>query len=224
MWQARPSSVATRNGVIAGVILGLLSLPLMTFSAIGRAVARLDAPSVFFLLVAVIVFLVIGYLATRRTGRLRSGVWSGFLAGLITAFIAVCLGIVILTLLAPYTLTAPRAGVVRRGGRAAVTLLARTVVVRLLLDALTLMIAGALAGLLGGALGRIGRPHAESGSGARPAPSPPAPEPRGYTPASAQPYADAYPTPQMGATPQPYYPIATPYDDSAPTTFHQSQD
>ncbi|HEX8732561.1 MAG TPA: hypothetical protein VF725_10945 [Ktedonobacterales bacterium] len=233
MWQARPSSVATRNGVIAGVMLGILSLPILTISAVGRALGRLTPLPTLFLLLAVIVFVVVGFLATRRAGLLRSGVWSGFLAGLITAFIAVCLGIVILTLLAPIAQVAP----LRRGGRGVGALLARVVILRLLLAGLVVMVVGAIAGLLGGALGLLGRPGGTppaSGAGYAPLPStppippnmphPPTPQPDAYTPAPAQPYADPYHTPAMGATPTPYYRVATPYEDDTPTVFHPGEE
>lgn len=212
MRQARPASAATRNGVIAGAILGILSLPVITFSAFGRAFGRLTALPTLFLLVAAVVFAVIGFLASRHNGLLSSGVWSGFLAGLITAFIAVCVGIVILTLLAPYALSAAHAVNPRRSPRAIAAILARAAVGRLLLSGLALLAAGALAGLIGGALGRLARPVSSGGQGARLAPNPPTP----------QPYVDPNPTPLMSATPAPFYPMATPYDDSAPTTEHDS--
>lgn len=233
MRHVSPASVATRNGVIAGVILGILSLPILTISGAERALGRLTPLPTLFLLVAVIVFLVIGFLAARRNGLVRSGVWSGFLAGLITAFIAVCLGIVILTLLAPFTLAAAHAA--RRARHGAGPLLARVVIVRLLLVGLALMVAGAIAGLLGGALGRIGRPHPSGGTGAGYTTPPPPPPSGDYAPAPAQPFAGSYPappaqpyvdpnpTPLMNATPTPYYSVATPYDDDAPTTFQQSE-
>ncbi len=223
MPQARPASVATRNGVIAGTVLGILSLPVITFSAVGRAFGRLTALPTLFLLVAVVVFAVMGFLASRRNGLLRSGVWSGFLAGLITAFIGVCVGVVILTLLAPYAVAAAHAAAPRRTPRAALAILARVALTRLLLSGLALLAAGALAGLIGGALGRFARPgSAGGGQGAHFAPNPPTPQPFPFTPTNAHPFVDPNPTPLMGATPAPFYPMATPYDDSAPTTEHDS--
>jgi len=228
MMQARPSSIATRNGVIAGAILGILSLPVITFSAIGRLLNRLSGLPLLFLLVAVVVFAVAGFSATRRNGLLRSAVWAGFLAGLVTAFLAVCLGTVILTLLAPYALIAPRVAVGVRAGRS-VAVLARTVVFRLLLDGLALLAIGAVAGFIGGLLGRIGRPRGASGPGAPYTAQPASPfggQPQGFAPPPPpmQAYAPSYtPAPQAPPMPQPYYPTAQPYDDSAPTTVSDSQ-
>lgn len=224
MIQAQPSSVATRNGVIAGVILGILSLPVITFSAIGRLLNRLSGLPLLFLLVALVVFAIAGFSAARRNGLLRSAVWAGFLAGLITAFIAVCLGVVILTLMAPYALVAPRVAPGPRAGRALVATLARTVLLRLIAAGLALLALGAGAGLIGGLLGRIGRPRGAGGPGAPYAADAYGPQPQGFAPPPMQAYAPSYtPTPQAGPTPQPYYPTALPYDDSAPTTVRDSQ-
>lgn len=222
MVQAQPASVATRNGVIAGVILGILSLPVITFSAIGRLVNRLSGLPLLFLLVALVVFAVAGFSAARRNGLLRSAAWAGFLAGLITAFIGICLGVVILTLMAPYVLAlAPRVASRPRAGRALVTALARAGVLRLIVDGLALLAIGAVAGLIGGLLGRIGRPHNTSGPSASFVAPPVGAQPQAYAPPPpAQPQTPAGVYTQ---TPTPFYPTAAPYDDSAPTTIRDSQ-
>lgn len=107
-------------------------------------------------------------------------------------------------------------------------LLALAVILRLLLARLAVMVAEVTAGLLGSALGRIGRPRAPAAtgdSGADFAPIPPnLPVPGGYPSAPAQPYAElAYQTPQMGDMPTPHYPVATPCEDSMLTTFHPGE-
>lgn len=221
---AQPSSAATRNGVVAGVILGILSLPIITVSAAAGAVGARNGLAFIFLLIALVVFAIAGFSASRRNGLLRSGVWAGFLAALITTFIAVCLGIVIVTLLTPSLLGA--APVVRRVGRLA--LVTRLALVRLTLGGLVLLLGGLLAGLVGGLLGRIGwRGGTDGGRGqaaayvASDASAQAFTAPTTPTPPYAQPY-----TPPMGqaiATPPAYYPQATPYDDSAPTTVREHQ-
>jgi len=240
--QMRVSSVATRNGVIAGVILGLLSLPVITLSAVTRLRGAGAGLSLLFLIVALVVLAVAGFVASRRNGLLRSGVWAGFLGGLITAFILVCVGVVILTLLAPYALLA--AGAARRAGRLA-ALAGRTAIARLIVSGLIVTLGGLIAGLIGGALGRIGRPGAASaaanvpGSGRMPPTvgDPGEPQARSYTTAPAQSFqqsfqqsyampqgpAGAY-TPAPTPTPQPYYPPSAPYDSDAPTTVREPQD
>ncbi len=226
MMQAQPSSVATRNGVIAGVLIGVLSLPVVALSAVGRVAGLGGGLRLLFLLAARVAFAVAGFSASRRNGLLRSGVWAGALAGLITAFIALCLGVVILTLLAPYAIVVTTHAL---AGRRLVATITRLAFVRLFLGALLLATCGLVAGLVGGLLGRIGRPRGPGGQGAPYVASPP-PPPQGYTP--PMPNAQAYtagtymPTPQTPytpPTPTPYYPTAVAYDDSAPTTIRDSQ-
>ena len=234
--QAQPSSVATRNGVIAGILLGILSLPVITLSVIGRvASARVALPALF-LLIALVVFAIAGFSAARRNGLIRSGVWAGFLAALLTAFVGFCLGVVIVTLLSPYViLAAPNLPAARRAGH--IALAVRLVITRLGLGALILLASGAIAGTLGGLLGRIGRPRASDGLGAAYTTSGPTPPPaQGYAPAApfsppAQGYAppaqipaDAYMPSQPPASPPPlYYPTPNAYENDAPTTVHDYQ-
>lgn len=230
MVSAQPSSVATRNGVIAGVILGILCLPIITVSAARAALGPRNGLAIIFLLVALVVFAVVGFSASRRNGLLRSGVWAGFLAALITTFIAVCLGIVIVTLLAPSlqaAAPAARRGVALRMSR--LTLTARLALVRLTLGGLILLVGGLVAGLVGGLLGRIGRrgggggqaaAHVANGANAQMFSASTTP-----TPPHPQPYAQPFTPPmeQSYATPPAYYPAAAPFDDSAPTTVRESQ-
>ena len=226
MMQAQPSSVATRNGVIAGVLIGVLSLPVVALSAVGRVAGLGGGLRLLFLLAALVAFAVAGFSASRRNGLLRSGVWAGALAGLITAFIALCLGVVILTLLAPYAIVVTTHAL---AGRRLVATITRLAFVRLFLGALLLAACGLVAGLVGGLLGRIGRPRGPGGQGAPYVASPP-PPPQGYTPPmpNAQAYAagvytPAPQTPQFPPTPTSYYPTGVAYDDSAPTTIRDSQ-
>lgn len=215
--QAQPSSIATRNGVIAGIVLGILSVSGITLSAVGIGGRGLQA---LFLLVALVVFLVAGASASRYNGLARSGVWAGFLAALITAFIAICLGVVILVLLAS---NAAAAGpVARRAGHGATAHLAlavRLAIVRLVVGGLILLVSGLVAGLIGGLLGRIGR----RGGGQRTPynASDHAPQTQVYAatppPAqNAQNYMAGY-SPAPSNTPPLYTPAAPPYDESAPT-------
>lgn len=226
--QAQPTSVATRNGVIAGVILGILSLPVITLSEAGRVAALGGGLRLLFLLVALVVFAVAGFTASRRNGLLRSGVWAGFLAALITTFIAVCLGVVILTLMAP-SLGLVGAAAARRGGRVGPAALVRLAFVRLFLSGLALLLGGLLAGLIGGLLGRIGRPRGAAAQAAPYAAYPGGPQTQAYAPPPpAQGYAGGYTPPPAdyaggyAPTPQPYYPPTTPYDSDAPTTVRDS--
>lgn len=229
MMQAQPSSIATRNGVIAGVLIGMLSLPVIALNAVGRAAGVGGGLLLLFLLAALVAFAVAGFSASRRNGLLRSGVWAGALAGLITAFIALCLGVVILTLLAPYAvLVATHVTVRVPAGRRLVAGIVRLAFVRLILGALLLAACGLIAGLVGGLLGRIGRPHDAGGQRAPYVASPPPPsQPQGYAPpmpnARAGVYTPAPQTPQFPPAPTAYYPTGVAYDDSAPTTIRDSQ-
>ena len=225
MMQSQPSSVATRNGVIAGVALGILSLPVITLSVIERAVGLGGGLAALFLLIALVVFAVAAFSASRYSGLVRSGVWAGFLAALITTFIAICLGVVILTLLASNAAVA--VPVARRAGHGAAGRLAlgvRLAIVRLALGGLILLAGGFIAGLIGGLLGRIGRRGGGRGQGAPYSASDSATPTQVYaTPTPpAQSYMAGY-TPPPGAPPSapPLYtptpPYAPPYDESAPT-------
>jgi hypothetical protein len=214
------SSVATRNGVIAGLVLGILSLPLISLSAVGRAAAASGLWPLF-LLAALVAFAVAGFSASRRNGLLRSAVWAGFLTALITTFIALCLGVVILTLLAPYALLATPAA--RRMGHIAAA--ERVAFIRLALGGLILLVSGLIAGLVGGLLGRIGRRHDADGTaqGTATVASPVAAQTQGYAPPAQQYVGGHTPAPQA-MTPPPYYPTATAYDDNTPTTVRDSQE
>lgn len=241
--QMRVASVATRHGVIAGVILGLLSLPVITLSAVTRLLGAGAGLTILFLIVALVVLAVAGFTASRRNGLLRSGVWAGFLGGLITGFVIICLGVVILTLLAPYLTLA--GGAPRRVGRLA-ALAVRVGLSRLILGGLIVTLGGLLAGLIGGALGLIGRPGVASGRMPPYASDPVAPQAHAYAPAQgfqqsfeqgfhqggAQSYATPHspvgpvggyaPTPTPA--PQPYYPPSAPYESDAPTTIREPQE
>lgn len=225
----RPLSVATRNGAIAGVALGILSLPFIALGAIGSAGRPAgNGLGALFLLIALVVFALVGLLASRHNGLIRSGVWAGFLAALITTFIAVCLGVVILILLAPYALLAGRVAT-HPGARAA---LGRLVVARATLGVVGLLLAGLIGGVVGGVLGRLVHPRG-GGAGMRGAPyvadpaaptrqytappQPPAPSAQGYTASYGEAYAASYPPAPPINTPPVYYPPATPLGAEAPT-------
>jgi hypothetical protein len=122
----------------------------------------------FFLLAALIAFAIAGYVATRRSGLLRSGVGAGALASAIATFIAVSLGIVIITLLVARL--APAAALSGRVGSGALRVGLRMIVVRGVIGSALLLVAGPLAGLIGGALGRAGAPTQSlaPGPGAQP--------------------------------------------------------
>jgi hypothetical protein len=207
----QPASVATRYGAIAGVALGILSLPDIALSAIGRTGG--GALGVLFLLVTLLVCAVVGFVASRHNGLFRSGVWAGFLAALITLFIALCLGTVIVILLAPYTASLAHAA--HPAARAAA--LSRVVIGRAILGGVETLLAGLVGGLIGGALGRLSHPRDHAGPGPMAAPY------------SANPAAPtrAYAAPMPPAnTPPLYYPAppsATPVDLDAPTTQIDSQ-
>jgi hypothetical protein len=230
---SRPASIATRNGVTAGILVGILSLPVVALSAAGRSAGIGGGVEALLRLVllafAVVTFATLAFLASRRSGLLRSGVWVGLLGALLAAFIAICLGVVIVTLIgsqAPAVLPAARHAT--HAARAA-SLLVRGAILRLFLGGLIMLLAGLVAGLIGGALGRIGRPRAASADGDMRAPyvaNPDATQTHNYSaptppmPPSAPPaqsYAGVY-------TPQPSYPTAPAYDDSAPTVVHESQE
>ncbi len=224
MMQSQPSSIATRNGVIAGIILGVLSLAGITLSAVGVGGRALLA---LYLLVALVVFAAIGYSASRYTGLLRSGVWASVLAAIITAFIAICLGVVIVTLLASHApLAAPLARRASRAAAAHLAMVVRLAFVRLALGGLILLVGGLIAGLIGGLLGRIGRPRGARGQGAPYVADPGVTRAQGYAPPTppAQDYVGAFTPAPQAPPPALRYPTATAYDDNTPTTIRDSQD
>jgi hypothetical protein len=238
----RPSSVATRYGAIAGVALGILSLPDIALSAIGRTAG--GTLGVLFLLVALVVCAAAGFAASRHNGLFRSGVWAGFLAALITTFIALCLGTVIIILLAPYTLQLAHAArpAARPVARAA---LSRVIIGRAVLGSLETLLTGLVGGLIGGALGRVTHPRGHAGPGGgmgAPSAANPAAPTRAYaTPMAPPPPAQGYATTPsagygMGQPPMPpantpplYYPAAPAapavpsLDPDTPTTQMDSQ-
>lgn len=220
----RARSVATRNGVVAGLALGILSLPFIALGAIGSAGRPAgNGLGALFLLIALVVFALVGLLASRHNGLIRSGVWAGFLAALITTFIATCLGVVILILLAPYALLAGRVAT-HPGARAA---LGRLVAARATLGAVGLLLAGLIGGVVGGLLGRLTHPRGGGASGMRSAPyaADPAAPTREYTappqpmsPIPTPPAHDTmgYPPAPPAHTPPVYYPSATPFGAATP--------
>lgn len=190
----RPAGIATRAGLMTGLFIGVLSLPVITISG----VVRLLGLRLLFFVVACVAFAIAGYLATRRSGRLRSGVGAGALAAVVAVFIALCCGVVIVAALTPSLLT----GAVSRGPRIRRGALELFLLARLAWQALYMLGAGAVSGLIGGALGRLGRPQPQFAS-ATP-----------FTP-TGEAAGAAY---QAGSSaPQPIYPSATPYDSDAPT-------
>lgn len=224
----RPASVATRYGAIAGVALGILSLPDIALSAIGRTGG--GALGVLFLLVALLVCALVAFAASHHNGLFRSGVWAGFLAALITLFIALCLGTVIVILLAPYTTSLAHAARPAARPVARAALLSRVIVGRAILGGLETLLAGLLGGLIGGALGRLSHPRDHAGPGSMVAPydANPAAPTRAYATPMAPPPAQGYGQPPMppANTPPLYYPAppaAPPVDLDAPTTQIDSQ-
>lgn len=241
-----PANPAPRLGLLMGAILGLLSLPTIAFVALrGGYALNGGVLLLIFLVVAFALCFVAGLLAARRTGRVGSGAVAGLIAGAVAAFIAICLGTVILLLLAPYmdlnTLRAARAagdaiGRARRAGPL-------VGVIRLALGGVILTAVGVVAGALGALVGRIG---ARPAAGVGPAATGPARVTPGYDadyaaltsaaalgtgarahqtpmPSRANPqsnadqsdYAISYPTP--GAYPTPPT-ILAPYRGDDPTT------
>lgn len=223
MMRSQPSSVATRNGVIAGIALGILSLPVITLSVIERVVGLGGGLPALFLLSALVVFAVAGFSASRYSGLARSGVWAGFLAALIATFIAICLGVVIVALLTSNAaVVAPAA---RHGAAGRLALGVRLAIVRLALGGLILLAGGLVAGLIGGLLGRIGRPHGGHAHGAPYLASDSAAQTQVYAaPTSpAQSYMADY-TPAPPSAPPLYTPTAPPYDESAPTIVRDTSE
>lgn len=213
--QSQASGGATRAGMIAGALVGMFSLPIIALSAAGSATgAPIGLLRVGFLVVATVAFAAAGYTASRRSGALRSGVWAGFLGGLLAAFIMICMGVVIVLLLAPHAATlghAPRAS-----GRA-LRLLVRVAVVRLAVAGLVTLGCGLVAGLVGGALGRPVRPHSSASAtyaDMRPTQAYVAPTP---PPPAIHDYAAVY-------TPDPAQPMTPVYDDTSPTVARNYQE
>lgn len=214
--QATPAGVATRVGLITGLFIGVLSLPFITLMRLSGA----PGLGALFLLIALVAYAIAGYLATRRSGLLRSGVGAGALAATITLFIAICLGIVILALLAPrLALGLPippalvhgvRGPLARAATRRVIGAAGFTIIASLLIMGL-----GLLGGFLGGLFGRLGRPRQP----VSPTYSAPSPAPQ-FTP-SAMPGTLGTPgTPGTSGVPfAPSYPpdpAAAPYAQPAP--------
>ncbi len=201
MQAQRPAGVAARAGLVTGLFVGILSLPVITISGItGGLDLRL-----LFLIIALVAFALAGYLATRRSGLLLSGVGAGALAAAVAMFIAICIGSVIVALLAPYTLLG-----FGRGLRIRRVPLARLALLRLFLQTLYILGVGLLGGFLGALLARLTRPRRPAGPQFAPGAPPYNPPPTAqFDPPPAEPVAPAA---------APYYPPAPPYDPDAPTT------
>jgi hypothetical protein len=217
----RPAGIAARTGLITGLFIGVLSLPIFALSG----VTSLIGVGLIFIAVALVAFGVASYTATRHSGQIRSGVGAGVLAALIAIFIVLCFGVTIAALLArAFPLgSGGRGPHLRRPG------LEVTLLDHLLPLALIILVAGLIGGFIGALLGRIGRPRGQASTtqgrdftptGGAPefAPPPPVTRAAGYPPAP-----DAYTPGEMdGAQPQPYYPPVAPYDNEAPTTITPS--
>ncbi len=200
MAQTNPPTTAgsaARFGLIFGIILGLLSLPTIALVTLSSGLGLgVNGLLLIFLVIAFVLLFVAGILAARRSGRVSSGVVAGLVGGAVAGLIAVCLGTVLILLLAPYAnLAALRAA---RAAGGAVTRTRRlgpvVALIRLLLGGVILPVAGLVAGALGGLLGRIGRATPRGGQSAP-----------GYAPIVAQ-YAPIG-APQAG---QPYQGYQTP--------------
>lgn len=192
MQSQRPTGVAARAGLITGLFVGILSLPVITLSVTLAAVRRAAGGSAlgfFFLIAALIAFAVAGYIATRHSGLLRSGTGAGALASLVATFVAVCLGTVIIILLA--SRVAAIAPLARGGGRV-VAIALRQIISRSIVSGILLLGAGPLGGFIGALLGRLGRP-AQPNAPAFTAGGPVVPP---FTPQAAAPFA---PPPAYGA-------------------------
>ncbi len=150
------SGAAARQGFLYGAILGILSLPviaLVTLSRLG-GVGGGQTLLIGFAVIAIILTFMAGLVASRRTGRLSSGVGAGLLAGALAGFIAVCLGTVIIILLAPY-IDLRAARIIRLTGRRGPGLIAD--ILRLFYGGVILAVIGLIMGTLGGLIGRIRR-------------------------------------------------------------------
>ena len=206
MQAAPPAGIATRAGLITGLFVGVLSLPVITLTRLSGA----PGLSLFFLLIALVAYIIAGSIATRRSGLLRSGVGAGALAAAITLFLAICLGIVILAALSPrLAVNFPPAGV---AGHARGLLVRRALVGGTLIASLILMALGVAGGFIGGMLGRIGRPRqplAPPYTSASPAPqfaasavtAPTYPSAPNAAPFFPPPIYDPSPTPTVSDTP-----------------------
>ncbi|HEX9036495.1 MAG TPA: hypothetical protein VF808_05840 [Ktedonobacterales bacterium] len=218
-----PAGVAARAGLITGLFVGILSLPFISLArfAGGRGLG------LFFLLIALIAYAVAGFIATRRSGLLRSGVGAGALAAVITVFIAICLGIAILGLMAPRLMMALSGDPVISGRPhlpAARGLLRRGALLWLAaLYGLIMLAVGAFGGFIGGLLGRVGRPQSPAAFPYAAAPTPSgvaAPYTPGGQAAGTQSY-DAAPGPAPYFPPPIYHPDAP--APEAPTTVDEAQ-
>lgn len=205
MQAQRPAGIAARAGLITGLFVGILSLPFIALSRFAGAAGL----GLIFLVIALIACAIAGFLATRRSGLLRSGVGAGALAAFITLFIATCLGIAIIALLAPHVALAPLGG--GRGGFGALRPGIRVLRPRFaalliyLFTSALVMGAGVGGGFLGGLLARLTHPRQ---------PAAPQFSPQPYSPASAS----NAPTDVNSPSPMPYYPPPPIFDAEAPTT------
>ena len=188
---------AARLGLIFGIILGLLSLPTIALVTLSGGLGLgVNGLLLIFLVIGFVLLFVAGLLAARRSGRVGSGAVAGLVGGAVAGLIAVCLGTVIILLLAPYADVAALRAARAAGGAVTRTRRLGPVValIRLTLGGVILAVVGLIAGALGGLLGRIGRATPRGG---QPAPA--------YAPIVAQ-YAPTG-APQSG---QPYQGYQTP--------------
>lgn len=189
---------AARLGLIFGIILGLLSLPTIALVTLSGGLGLgVNGILLIFLVIAFVLLFVAGLLAARRVGQLGAGAVAGLVGGAVAGLIAVCLGTVIILLLAPYAdLAALRAARAASGAVIRTRRLGPIVaLIRLTLGGVILAMVGLIAGTLGGLLGRIGRATPRSGQ------TPPA-----YTPIVAQ-----YATTSAPQTAQPNQGYQTPF-------------
>ncbi len=211
--QSQASGGAMRAGMIAGILVGIFSLPIIALSAAGGFGAPIGLLRIGFLVVATVAFAVAGFTASKRSGLTRSGVWAGVLGALLTAFIMICVGIVIVLLLGPHTLAA---GLAPRGAGRALRLLVRVALVRLVIASLVTLGCGLVAGLIGGALG--GQAHQRSFAPDASMDTQPTQAYVAHTPPppAMHDYAAVY-------TPDPAQSMTPGYDDASPTVEREYQ-
>lgn len=213
--QSQASGGAMRAGMIAGVLVGVLGLPIIALSVAGNAIgAPIGLLRVGFLVVAIVAFAAAGFTASKRSGLLRSGAGAGTLGALLAAFIVICVGAVIVILSGPHAVTAAHTS--RAAGRA-LRLLMRAAIARLVVEGLVTLGCGLVAGFVGAALGLLAHPRSSAPAAASmdtlptqayaaPAPPPPA----------MHDYAAVY-------TPDPAQPMTPVYDDTSPTVQRDYQ-
>ncbi len=213
--QSQASGGALRAGMIAGILVGIMSLPIVALSVAGNAIgAPIGLLRVGFLVVATVAFVVAGFTASKRSGLMRSGVWAGTLGALLSAFILICVGAVIVILSGPHAAAVAHAS--RAAGRA-LRVLMRVAIGRLVIAGLITLGCGLVAGLIGGALGRLTHPRSSAPTAASmdtlptqayAAQTPPPP--------AMHDYAAVY-------TPDPAQPMTPVYDDASPTVERDYQ-